>query len=163
MKSSNTKNAKLKKSKGESHLLEHLHSMYTCGKAGRENTHNRNHGCINYAPCGVVMFFYNENIAGENSEPRWVITTGRTKAFSKWCCHKYCKPSVSSNQFFFFFLFLLWKPTKSKGRNISLLPQIFFQWPLLGIHLLWSGSKNHPIVSPCSRCWVKCYSIRRMS
>ena len=103
MKSSNTKNAKLKKSKGESHLLEHLHSMHTCGKAGRENTHNRNHGCINYAPCGVVMFFYNENIAGENSEPRWVITTGRTKAFGKWCCHKYCQPSVSSNQFFFFF------------------------------------------------------------
>lgn len=55
-------------------------------------------------------------------------------------------------------------PKLKEERNIPLLlPQIFFQWPLLGIHLVWSESKNYSIVSFCTRCQVKCYTIRWMS
>lgn len=54
--------------------------MYTCAKAGRKNIHNENHGCINYGPCGYVLFIM-KKIAGVITELRCVTTAGRTRAF----------------------------------------------------------------------------------
>lgn len=140
-------------------VYTHMHT-HICGEARQGKTHKVRIVVVsegrspNYGPCGFVVFLMKElqgrSSMGLWSNCRWDRHVGSGTALS----------IVNQQLLHVCYFLLLWMPTRTKRRNIPLLlPQISFQWPLLGMHLLWSGHKNKPVISSCCRCSVKCYGV----